>query len=371
MISDTVAPAAKPLRKQTSKTLLAIDGGGIRGLIALQFLKRIEEIARARSNDPELVLSQCYDYIGGTSTGGIIASGLSLGMSVNEIEAHYLASGQSMFKKNRNPTKWFNALYQADEMGKVLQKVFGKDTELGAVNANTLLMLVMHNADTTSTWPVSSNPNAKYNYPYDAKSNLKIKLWQLVRASAAAPVYFEPQVINTGDKSHRFYDGGITPYNNPAFKLFQMATLPEYNLNWETGEDKILLTSIGTGILEKPPKLFNVVSSVQNALRALAATSTAEQDLICRSFAKVIAGEEIDLEVGHRKSSPPIGGVPLFTYARYNVKIDSKSLSDRGLNFKENITFDLDNLDSVPACIEIGKVAAKQYIASDHFEGFW
>ena len=371
MTSAPLEPATKTLRKQTSKTLLAIDGGGIRGLISLQFLKRIEEIARQRSNNPEIVLSQCYDYIGGTSTGGIIASGLALGMSVSEIEAHYLANGQSMFKKNRNFFKKFKSLYRADEMENVLQNVFGIDTELGAVNKNTLLMLVMYNADTISTWPVSSNPNALYNYPYDESSNLKIKLWQLVRASAAAPVYFEPHVIQTGNKSHRFYDGGITPYNNPAFKLFQMATLPEYNLNWETGENKMLLTSIGTGILEKPPDLFNVVVSVQNALRALAATSTAEQDLICRSFAKVVAGEEIDSEVKDRKDSLPIGGVPLFTYARYNVKIDRKSLTDRGLNFKENITFDLDNLNSVPACIEIGKIAAQEYIASEHFEGFW
>jgi len=372
MTLEILRPVKKTLRKPTSKTLLAIDGGGIRGLIALQFLKRIEEIARERTNNPELVLSQCYDYIGGTSTGAIIASGLSLGMSVSQIEAHYLSSGQSMFKKNKNLFKKFKSLYRADDIEKVLQNVFGKDTELGDVNKNTLLMLVMYNASTVSTWPVSSNPSARYNYPYDESSNLKLKLWQLVRASAAAPVYFEPHLIQTGkNKLHKFYDGGITPYNNPAFKLFQMATLPEYNLNWETGEDKILLTSIGTGILEKPPELFNVVTSVQNALRALAATSTAEQDLICRSFSKVVAGEEIDSEVGNRKSSPSIGGVPLFTYARYNVKIDRKSLSDRGLNFAENINFDLDNLNSVPACIEIGKIAAQQYIAPEHFEGFW
>lgn len=364
-------PVMKTLRKQNQKTLLAIDGGGIRGLIALQFLKQIEEIARERSNNPKLVLSQCYDYIGGTSTGGIIASGLSLGMSVSEIESHYILSAKSMFKRNRIPTRWFNAFYHADEMAKVLQRIFGKDTELGAVNANTLLMLVMHNADTISTWPVSSNPKAKYNDTYDEKCNLKIKLWQLVRASAAAPVYFEPQIIKIGNELFRFYDGGITPYNNPAFKLFQMATLPEYNLNWDTGEDKIHLTSIGTGILEKPPEHFNVVASVKNALRAIAATSTAEQDLICRSFAKVVAGDEIDSEVKDRKNSLPVGGVPLFSYARYNVKIDRESLTKRGFYLPKNITFDLDDLSSIPTCIEVGKVAAQQCVFTSHFDGFW
>ena len=68
-----------------------------------------------------------------------------------------------------------------------------------------------------------------------------------MRASTAAPVYFPPEVIRLGDKEFIFVDGGVTTYNNPAFMAFLMATVEPYNLNWPTGEDNMLVVSIGTG----------------------------------------------------------------------------------------------------------------------------
>ena len=96
-------------------------------------------------------------------------------------------------------------------------------------------MLVMRNHSTGSPWPVSKNPAAKFNDPALPECNLKLPVWQLVRASTAAPVYFPPETINVGGRKHVFVDGGITPYNNPALLLFQMATLPAYKVEWETG----------------------------------------------------------------------------------------------------------------------------------------
>ena len=51
------------------KKMLALDGGGIRGVIALEVLKRIEQILREREKNPNLVLSDYFDYFAGTSTG--------------------------------------------------------------------------------------------------------------------------------------------------------------------------------------------------------------------------------------------------------------------------------------------------------------
>ena len=58
--------------------------------------------------------------------------------------------------------------------------------------------------------------------------NLKFPLWQLVRASTAAPTYFPPEVIDCGGKPFIFVDGGVTMYNNPAFQMFLMATVDRY-----------------------------------------------------------------------------------------------------------------------------------------------
>ena len=76
-----------------------------------------------------------------------------------------------------------------------LKKVFGSDTTLGSAELQTLLLLVMRNASADSPWPISNNPYAKYNDPVLPDSNLKFRLWQLVRASTAAPTYFPPEVI--------------------------------------------------------------------------------------------------------------------------------------------------------------------------------
>ena len=71
------------------KKLLAIDGGGIRGLIAIEFLSKIERLLRDRFNQPNLVLADDLDYVAGTSTGAIIATLISLGYSIDEVHGFY------------------------------------------------------------------------------------------------------------------------------------------------------------------------------------------------------------------------------------------------------------------------------------------
>ena len=70
------------IEREGPKKLLAIDGGGIRGVLALEVLQRIEDLLKAKSGRPDFRLADYFDYIAGTSTGGIIAAGLSIGMSV-------------------------------------------------------------------------------------------------------------------------------------------------------------------------------------------------------------------------------------------------------------------------------------------------
>src|SRR5918996_1178202 len=79
------------------KKLLAIDGGGIRGVIALEVLARIEELLG--KGDRGFRLADYFDLIAGPGPGATIAAGLSLGMSVDEIRRFYLASGAEMFDK--------------------------------------------------------------------------------------------------------------------------------------------------------------------------------------------------------------------------------------------------------------------------------
>ncbi len=73
--------------------------------------------------------------------------------------------------------------------------MFGAKTNLEPNNLKCLLLVVTKNVTTDSPWPISSNPEAKYNDMGRKDCNLKIPLWQLVRASTAAPVYFPPEIL--------------------------------------------------------------------------------------------------------------------------------------------------------------------------------
>ena len=76
------------------RKLLALDGGGIRGVLTLQVLIRMEELLRERSGQgDDFRLCNFFDYIGGTSTGAIIAAGLAIGMSAKELSDFYIATG--------------------------------------------------------------------------------------------------------------------------------------------------------------------------------------------------------------------------------------------------------------------------------------
>src|SRR5688500_6340787 len=92
-----MSPVQDKLRRSGPKKLLSIDGGGIRGVIALEILIEIERIlGRGR---PGFRLTQYFDYISGTSTGAIIAAGLSLGMSASELLDFYQDKGAQMFDR--------------------------------------------------------------------------------------------------------------------------------------------------------------------------------------------------------------------------------------------------------------------------------
>lgn len=254
--------------------MLALDGGGIRGLITLGILSRIEELIYQKTGQK---LCEYFDYIAGTSTGAIIAAGLALGKTTGELVDFYTSCGNDMFESSRLLQR-LNSLYTADPLRAKLRDVLGENTTLAApeksddLGLKCLLLVVTKNVTTDSLWPISSNPDAKYNDPTRDNNNLKIPLWQLVRASRAAPVYFPPEILqwnpNDPNETFVFTDGGMTPHNNPAFLLYRMATEPAYRLNWKTGETKLLLISVGTGAAESkgPPRLRRTRTSCPRSL---------------------------------------------------------------------------------------------------------
>src|SRR4030042_4223002 len=82
------------------KRILGLDGGGIRGIITLEILARIEGLLREKSGrGDDFRLADYFDFIAGTSTGAIIGTALSLGMTVTDIRSFYLDTGRQMFEQ--------------------------------------------------------------------------------------------------------------------------------------------------------------------------------------------------------------------------------------------------------------------------------
>src|SRR5271169_4909526 len=360
------------------KKLLAIDGGGIRGVLALEVLQRIEDLLKSKSGRADFRLADYFDYIAGTSTGGIIAAGLAIGMSVDEILEFYEASGPQMFEKT-NIVRRLRYQYQSEPLALMLKGVLGADTTLGSPDIETLLLLVMRNATTDSPWPISNNPFAKYNDSSHPGCNLRLPLWQLMRASTAAPTYFPPEVMLVGDREFVFFDGGVTMYNNPAFQMFLMATVDQYwilaapeHRGWKTGTDKMLIVSIGTGTSpgiqeELKPERMNLLFNAATIPSALMFAALNEQDFLCRVFGACLAGEPLDSEVGSMtRSTGPLRD-KLFRYVRYNAELTRTGLDQLGCNeIDPGDVQKLDSIEAIPALRRVGKAVADRKVDEGH-----
>src|SRR6202451_4867415 len=82
------------------KRLLALDGGGVRGALTVAFLERMESLLTKRYGK-EVRLGDYFDFIGGTSTGAIIAGALALGYRTEQVKDFYVRLAPSAFKGSR------------------------------------------------------------------------------------------------------------------------------------------------------------------------------------------------------------------------------------------------------------------------------
>ena len=384
-------PIADRYRTRAPRKMLALDGGGIRGVLTLSILKAIE----SKVGKP---LCEYFDYIAGTSTGAIIAAGLARGMSVDELIGFYRQTGTEMFQRTRFLDR-LNSLYRNGPLEQQLKQVFGEKTDLKPEHLKTLLLVVTRNVTTDSPWPLSSNPEARYNALARKDCNLCIPLWKLVRASTAAPIYFPPEVIqvdpNDDSKTFVFVDGGITPYNNPSFLLYRFATDPAYRLNWPKGERNLLLVSVGTGAApsdgataEDPTS--NMLSTGMGIPSALMYGSLIDQDINCRTVGRCSYGDVIDRELLDMvpREGPDEGTlaerlkrprVPLsvdtrrdFLYVRYNVDLSRAGLDALGFTDVEQATaqkMDKADQEHIELLLRIGGKAAAQ-VDIGHFGSF-
>lgn len=225
------------MAKQTA--ILSIDGGGIRGIIPAMVLDYIEDRTHARVAD-------LFDVIAGTSTGGILALGLTRPdergkpqFTARALVDLYARDGQKIF-----PHELFGKLrqvieekYPADGLEEVLKSNF-EDVRLR--EALTGVMVTAY--DIERRQPIFFRSKRAKDSPGDRDFLMR----DVARATSAAPTYFEPLRLAAEPPraDYTLVDGGVFA-NNPAMCAFVDAYAGKAR------SDQTLMVSLGTGVLTR------------------------------------------------------------------------------------------------------------------------
>ncbi|TAQ87275.1 hypothetical protein B7494_g4384 [Chlorociboria aeruginascens] len=226
--------------------LLALDGGGFRGLSGLMILKRLMETID-RENPPKPC--DYFDMIGGTSTGGLIAVMLGrLKMSIDDSIDTYLSLSDRVFQKKRHCVTVKGKIqgrFDSEELTQAMKEVVAaqklkEDVLLKDVSDDACKVLVCATSKETSEIVCLTS----YKSPRGGSDLLNsVQIWEACRATSAASTFFDPIAI--GRYEEEFVDGAMGA-NNPVWEVWN-----EAQLLWGSQqlENKIkCLVSIGTGV---------------------------------------------------------------------------------------------------------------------------
>lgn len=200
--------------------ILTIDGGGIKGLYSSKIIEHLEEQFNCQVSD-------YFDMICGTSTGGILALGLSLKFKATIISELYENKGLQIFPSQNKFKAFFkqllgNGKYDDKELRKALEEIFGNKKIKDCQN---LLCIPSYSYTDARPWVF------KKDHPEgDLIRDDKAYCVDVALATAAAPTYFPLAEIDYYD-SKQFVDGGIWA-NNPSLVGFLEA------IRFFVGEDK-------------------------------------------------------------------------------------------------------------------------------------
>ncbi len=213
--------------------VLSVDGGGIRGIIPATFLVEFEK----RTGAPT---SELFDLVAGTSTGGLLAAGLTLPDSggkpkytAEQMLAAYFEDGGYIFHKN--PLRsvvtlggLLGPIYSPRDLESVLDQYLG-DARLHTTL--TELLVPAYDMASSTPWFFKTSYAKLHHSPVDDPL-----LTEVVRATTAAPTYFPPMTM----EGHCMIDGGVFA-GNPALCAYAQAR------NMYPEETEFLVVSLGTG----------------------------------------------------------------------------------------------------------------------------
>lgn len=225
----------QPWPKDKPFKILSLDGGGIKGIYAVELLRQCE--SELSGGAP---IASYFDMIAGTSTGGIIALGLARHFSVDEIHAFYEDDGRRIFPPIPK-ANWRKAVHvlshwsvkpklDHEELEAALKSRFG-EVLLGEAHTRVVIPAFMMPKTEIAVFKTDHHP--------DFRNDHLTPMWKVARSTSAAPTYLKG--LEHQESGRIFIDGGVWA-NNPV-----MVALVDVLTAYELSFDQIDILSIGTG----------------------------------------------------------------------------------------------------------------------------
>jgi len=243
------------------KIILALDGGGIRGVVPAAILDYLEKKIQEIKKDNRIRIAKSMDLVAGTSTGSIVGSLMLLPCekvnkkgpfnhprySMEEITNMYIEMGPGVFKTHF----WHNV--------KTLWGLFGSKFPASNIEPKLLQMMGHHKMKDlirpclfTGYDIDKRRVNIYTNKDKDQKyANFYVK--DIVRGSTSIPAYFPPAYFNDGMDIHTIVDGGVFA-NNPSMVAYIEVSKTIFDFDEKMDKfdpNDIMVISIGTGKSKK------------------------------------------------------------------------------------------------------------------------
>jgi patatin-like phospholipase/acyl hydrolase len=196
--------------------ILTIDGGGIRGVLPSKLLTRLEELIQEKVGGSPIKIGDYFDMIAGTSTGGILSAFLlcpnekgKAKYSAKEAVDSYLEHGAQIFEKSisvssDSSNEITSQKYSAHNLEYFLKNKLGENLWLSDLIKPCLI----------TSYDVKNNKIMLFNYSNSKNPCSDFKVWEIARATSAAPTYFETAKITSRvGESFSCIDGGVFAYN--------------------------------------------------------------------------------------------------------------------------------------------------------------
>lgn len=238
--------------------ILSLDGGGIRGILPAMMLSYMEKALQLKSGNPDARISDYFDFIAGTSTGGLLTAALLTPdpqnpsrpkLTAKQATDIYLNEGgrifsRSIWKRVRSMFSMVQERYNSKQLQKSLKKAIGEETLLSKLIKPCMI----------TAYDIFDRKAIFFASEDAAKDKSKdFKAWETALATSAAPTYFEPvRMRSQGGNLFTLVDGGVFA-NNPAMCAYtEVQKMQGFFKDFpEPTANDMLIVSMGTGSEKK------------------------------------------------------------------------------------------------------------------------